>query len=217
MRIVLAFLAMLAIQASTPAQTEIPLTPDQTMKLAVARSINDTNALKERYLFDTVRTPPAGESRCKNPADTQVDIPDLFGPNRYVYVLDDIIPLNERLMYVISFSPKPGKEQPKTPSGGSLCQDIKNQTLNQLRGIVYVDLEDLGVARVVTHVNNPPAKIKTGRLYQMDVTIEQFRLDGIWVPSDIQIEADKSYWFGWFSHSPEKITIRFENFRLKAP
>ncbi len=203
----LAFLAMKAGQMP-PAS--------QIMEQAVRQSIIDTKTLKEKYIFEVVKTPPS-PPRCDNPADSQVTIPDLFGPDRFAYTLDDTIELNGRLAYVVSFLPK--DKQAKSVDTASFCMQVRDQSLNHLRGLVYVDTQSFGVARVVTHVYNPPAHIKgVGRLYTMEVTIEQFRLGTIWAPREVTIDSDYSYLPGIFSkHHPERTTFVFRNFRLKGP
>lgn len=204
-------MALLAVQVSAS------LDPAEIMKHAAARSIRDTKILKETYAYDMLRANPPKKSHCKNPDDGNVQIPELFGPDRYMYVLADTEVLNGREMYVIKFSPKP-KEQPEAPQGASGCQKIKNEALNHLKGTVYVDKEDFGIARVKTEVNNPPAKIMfAGRLYRMDVTIEQFRLDGIWAPREVSIANKQSIFFGWKGNEEGDQLITFKNFRLKAP
>lgn len=212
MRMIPVLMALLAVQVSAS------LEPSEIMKHAAARSIRDTKMLKETYDYDMVRANPPKKSRCKNPDDGNVQIPELFGPDRYVYALvGNGTELNGREMHVIEFSPK--SKRPEAPRNASGCQKIKNDALNHLKGIVYVDKEDFGIARVVTEVHDPPAKILgVGRLYQMDVTIDQFRLGDIWAPEEISIKNKQSVFLGFIGTNEEgEQVISFKNFRPKAP
>jgi hypothetical protein len=206
---------MLFLATLLAAQANIPMTPKEIVVRAVTKSVSDRQDLDKHYLFDVVRTPAAGKPRCKNPNDTKMEIPDLFGPDRYVYKKQDAINLNGRDVYVISFEPK-SDHQPETPDGSSTCKTITDKTFNQLQGLIYVDQEDFGIVRVVMHLGDQPVKYYTGRIYQMDVTMNWFRLDTIWAPSEITIHADKSYFWG-VGRSQEDISFVFKNYRPKAP
>ncbi len=215
MSIMIALMAILAVEVSLPAgQAGGQESPKEVMEKALTKNISDSQVLLEQYQFDVIKNQEVSD---EERISDRLSIDELFGRGRYRYEMDDkaIIILDGRAVYLIDFYPD--KDPPGAPEGTNRRGKVKNEILNHLRGTVYVDREDFGIVRVVTHVNSPPEKISiVGRLYVMDATLEQGRLGKIWVPKEISVKAEFSYFFGW-RHSRENTTIEFTNFRLKAP
>ncbi len=218
MRIVIALLTLLTVQTSLSAQTE--QTGDQefvneVMRKGVTKSVSDRQILREQYQFDVIKNQKTSGNEG---ASDSLSIEELFGRVRYRYEMDYDVPLSlsGRPVYLINFFPE-SDNQPDAPKGANQRGKIKNEILNHLRGTVYVDQDDFGIVRVVTHANNPPEKIFiVGRLYSMESTLEQDRLGEIWVPREIVVKAEFSYFLGWH-HSHDNTSFEFYNFRLKAP
>ncbi|KKU89354.1 MAG: hypothetical protein UY20_C0013G0008 [Candidatus Yanofskybacteria bacterium GW2011_GWA1_48_10] len=210
-RVVLILLALLIGQAEQAIQPS----PDQIMEKAWAKNISDGQALK-RYSFDVIRNQKLSDGQSdEDGVGDRVTIQELFGRDRYRYELLGSFVIGERQMYMIDFSP--AAKQPSTPDNASRRGKIKNLILNHLRGVIYVDKADYGIARVITHVHKPPAKIyKVGRLYVMEAMFEQVRREDIWVPSEVIVAAEYSYFLG-IKRSRENTRIRFENYQPKAP
>lgn len=209
MRIVIALMALLAVQVSGQES------PKEIVKKAVIKNAFDSQIIQKQYQFDAIKDQKTSDGEG---ISDRLSIEELFGHERYRYEMDDQVPLslNGRPVYLINFFPK-DEDSPNAPKGTGKRGRIKNEILNHLRGTVYVDKDDFGIARVVTHANNPPEKISVvGRLYSMEATLEQDRLGEVWVPKYISVETEFSYWLGWH-HSRENTRIEFQNFRLKAP
>jgi hypothetical protein len=184
---------------------------DTLIEKALSKSIADSQKLKDQYHFDIIKN---AETNSKEEKVNRITLEELFGKDRYDYEMDDAIELNNQPVFVVRFFPK--------KSGGPEIKGprqikVRNEILNHLRGLIYINRDDFGILRVVTHANKSAETISTvGRLYKMDVTFEQIPLDGMWVPNSISVEAEYSWFLGWH-HSYESTKFLFRNFQIKAP
>lgn len=188
---------------------------DFIMELAVEKSIQDRKAVERLYDFDKKSS---GESASKGDG---MNISEIFRNGRYQYSLVDLAMSDGRAVYVLNFYPKPKRKQLKAPKGSSFSEERRNDVLNSLKGTVHVSPENFGIVRVETHTNKYPTPEpetiwRVGRLYQMDTIMEQVPLGDFWVPKQITVTADYSY-FLWVKRLQTKVRIEFSNFRLKAP
>jgi hypothetical protein len=200
------------------AQTSLAFTPDQIVEQAVAQNIADTKRFRETYDFDTIKCVTKDGKVVKNEegASDRLTIEELFRKNRYIYEIDETVLIDGLKVIAIRFSPRPNK-QPNAPKGANTRGKVKNDILNHLRGVIYIEQEGLGIVRVVIRANKSSESIYVvGRLYKMDAILEQCQLGDIWVPEAISVESEFSYFLG-LTRRAESTTILFQNFRLKAP
>lgn len=112
-------------------------------------------------------------------ADIRPVIEDILGKPRYTYVLNGITDFYGKVVYSLSFEPRHASLQPKVDNDTSLREQVTNEIINNLSGLIYVDKDDYTVLRVEAHLTRTrsPLRIKTvGMVYIFDATVEQQKL-----------------------------------------
>ena len=112
-------------------------------------------------------------------ADVRPVMEDILGKPRYNYTLNGVVGLNDKDVYSIGFEPRLSSLQPTTNNNASLEDKVANEIINNLSGIIYVDMDDYSIKRVEAHLTKTvsPLRIKViGIAYIFDVTVDQQKL-----------------------------------------
>lgn len=184
---------------------------DFIVQIAVEKSSLDRKIVRENYTYDKTSS---GDKEGKGDG---IGISELFRAGRYRYEVSELVMFEGQPAHIINFFPKPKREKLKAPAGSSFKAERRNEILNCLEGTLHISTEDFGIMRVVAKVNDPPESIwTTGRLYRMDIIIEQIKIDDVWALKNLSGVAEYSYFFG-FKREKEDVKIEINNFRLKTP
>ena len=113
-------------------------------------------------------------------ADVRPVMEDILGKPRYTYVLNGVADFYGKEVYSLSFEPRHASLQPNTSDTASLMEQVTNEIINNLSGLIYVNKDDYTVLRVEAHLTRAgsPLRIKAvGVAYIFDATVEQQKLD----------------------------------------
>lgn len=200
--------------------------PKKTVKEELYQ-VYSTNGIWYEELIARNGKPPRPQDSQPRLADVRPVMEDILGKPRYNYTLEGLASFLGKDVYSISFEPRHSSFQPKAEPDSSLEDEIGNTIINNLRGSIYIDVEDYTIVRVETHIAKArsPIRIKAvGMVYIFDVTLEQQRFTDNNLMIDIGVGGKviilgKGAKFnikiielgGQF----KRVTIDYENYQLK--
>ena len=166
--------------AAEPCQAQ-KLSGEEFIAKALQKTERDDRLLKEWVVFDidrqvfevsgsgmvsgpTINEPEAGQ--------ISISIDKFFKPGRYRYTSAVPGQWRSRLTYVIGFSPRENDQQLAIPSGSSEMERAVNRVLNELHGIIRLDLNTGAILHFEAKLKEPVSYRKIAAIYELSITYQ---------------------------------------------